>query len=297
MKTAIITPNPSDIEVKIIIKEFQKKGFDVKTLIPGEINVSVGLKVKNEPNSERFLYNIFEDIEPKGALVRGFGMNVTQKIFFRLDILRILENMDIKLINSRESLELATDKLLTSFLFEKEDIPTLKTIICENPNDALEAFEILGEDIVLKPIFGSKGIGLTRINDRGFAENVIYKLSRLNEIFYLQEFVQHNNQDIRILVLGDEAVAGMYRISDSWKTNIFTGAQPKPINLSDELKELAVKAAKATKTEIAGVDILETDNGLKVIEVNSIPGFTALQKVTKINLAEKIVEYYLDQIK
>jgi len=298
MKTAIITPNPSDMEVKIITKEFQKKGFDVKTIIPGEINVSVGLNVKNEPNSEKFLCNIFEDIEPRGALVRGFGMNVTQKIFFRLDILRILENMDIKLINSRESLELATDKLLTSFLFEKANIPTLKTIICENPNDALEAFEILGEDVVLKPVFGSKGIGLTRINDRGFAENVIYKLSRLNEIFYLQEFVQHNNRDIRILVLGDDPVAGMYRISDNWKTNINSGAQPKSIELNDEMKRLAVKAAKATKTEIAGVDILETDNGLKVIEVNSIPGFTALQKVeTEINLAEKIVEYYLDQIK
>ncbi len=297
MKTAIITPNPSDMEVKIITKEFQKKEFDVKIIIPGEMNVSVGLNVKNEPNSEKFLCNIFEDIEPRGALVRGFGINVTQKIFFRLDILRILENMEIKLINSRESLELATDKLLTSFLFEKANIPTLKTIICEDFNDALEAFEILGENVVLKPVFGSKGIGLTRINDRGFAENVIYKLSQLNEIFYLQEFVEHNNRDIRILVLGNEAVAGMYRISDSWKTNIYAGAQPKPINLSDELKELAVKAAKATKTEIAGVDILETDNGLKVIEVNSIPGFTALQKVTKINLAEKIVEYYLDQIK
>jgi len=297
MKTAIITPNPSDMEVKIITKEFQKKGFDVKTIIPGEMNVSVGLNVKNEPNSEKFLCNIFEDIEPRGALVRGFGIDVTQKIFFRLDILRILENMEIKLINSRESLELATDKLLTSFLFEKANIPTLKTIICEDFNDALEAFEILGENVVLKPVFGSKGIGVTRIYDRGFAENVIYKLSQLNEIFYLQEFVEHNNRDIRILVLGNEAVAGMYRISDSWKTNIYAGAKPKSIELKDELKELAIEAAKATKTEIAGVDILETDNGLKVIEVNSIPGFTALQKTTEINLAEKIVEYYLDQTK
>lgn len=297
MKSAIITPNPSDIEVQKLIKEFRKKNLEVKTIIPGRINVSIGIDTENEQNQEKFLINIFKDVEPKGALVRGFGLNVYQKIFFRLDILRILEFMDIKLINSRESLELATDKLLTSFLLENANIPTLKTIICENSNDALEAFEILGKDIVIKPIFGSKGIGITRLNDRGFAENVIYKLGQLNEIMYLQEFLTHHHRDIRILVLGNEAIAGMYRVSNSWKTNIYSGAQPERISLTDEMKELAIKAAHVTKTDIAGVDILETEKGLKVIEVNSIPGFTALQKVTDINLAEKIVDYYLNQLK
>jgi RimK family alpha-L-glutamate ligase len=297
MKVAILTPKPLDIEVQTLIGEFEKKGFKVKTIIPSQINVSIGLNQINRQQSINFLKNLFEDVEPRGALVRGFGADDTQKIFFRLDVLTILEKLGIKLINSRESLEIATDKLLTSYYFEMENIPTLKTIICENPEDALEAFELLGGDVVLKPLFGSKGIGIIRLNDRGFAENVIYKLCQLNEVIYLQEFVSHKNRDIRILVLGDKAIAGMYRVSKSWKTNIHAGGVPKPLDLSEELKELAIKAAKATKTEIAGVDILETERGLKIIEVNSIPGFTALQKITQTNLAEKIVGYYINQLK
>ena len=148
----------------------------------------------------------------------------------------------------------------------------------------MDSLEELGNYVIIKPLFGSKGVGITRLNDKAFAENVINTLSKLNEIFYLQEFVEHNNRDIRILVLGDKAIAGMYRVSDNWKTNIHAGARSEPLELTDELKTLAIKAAKAVKTEIAGVDIIESEKGLQVLEVNSIPGFTALQKVTDINL-------------
>ena len=161
-------------------------------------------------------------------------------------------------------------------------------------DSALEGFEELGGDCVVKPLFGSKGIGITRLNDRAFAENVIYSLGRLNEVFYLQKFVEHNNRDIRILVLGDKVVTGMYRVGNSWKTNIFAGARAEALEISDELESLAIKAAQVTKTEIAGVDIIESNNGYFVLEVNSIPGFTALQKVSSINIAEEIISYYLE---
>ncbi len=280
----IITPNPEDPEVKILSKEFEKRGYNVKYFVPSTIKVKIKISHFQEQ---------FEELDPFAALVRGFGAAPTQKIFFRLDLLNAIEEYGIKLINSRESLEIASDKFLTSIYLERYKIPTPKTIICENPNDAIEAFEELGGDIVLKPLFGSKGVGITRINDKGFAENVIYTLSQLNEIFYLQEFIEHYNRDIRILVLGDKAIAGMYRVSDNWKTNIHAGARMEPLELTKELETLAIKAAKITKTEIAGVDIVESEKGLLVLEVNSIPGFTALQKVTDINLAEEIVSYFL----
>ena len=285
----IITPNPSDPEVQILSKIFEKKGYKVRYFIPSTIKVSIGFLEK--------FYEHFEDLIPKAALVRGFGAAATQKIFFRLDILRAIEEYGIMLINSRESLEIASDKFLTSFFLEKHNIPTPKTIICEEPQKAIESFEDLGGDCVLKPLYGSKGIGITRINDIGFAENVIYSLGQLNEVFYLQEFVKHFNRDIRILVIGNKVIAGMYRISNSWKTNIHAGAKPKPIKISQELENLALKAAKVTKTQIAGVDIIESEKGLLVLEVNSIPGFTALQKVADINLAEEIINYFLETTK
>lgn len=284
----IITPNPSDPEVQLLRNEFNKRGYKVQYFIPSTIKVKVNISKFEDQ---------FINLEPKRILVRGFGANVTQKIFFRLDILRVIEEYGIRLINSRDSLEIASDKFLTSVFLEKHNIPTPKTIICEDPHDALQMYEELGGDVIIKPLFGSKGIGISRLNDRGFAENVILTLGQLNEVFYLQEFIEHYNRDIRIFVIGNEAIAGMYRVSDNWKTNVYAGAEVKPLELTSELKELAVKSAQVTKTEIAGVDILESEEGYYVIEVNSIPGFTALQKVIDINIPEKIISYFLENVK
>lgn len=288
MLTMIITPNPDDPEVQLLTNEFNKRGYDVQYLIPSTIKVKVNISKFEDQ---------FNNLEPRRILVRGFGANVTQKIFFRLDILRAIEEYGVRLINSRESLEIASDKFLTSVFLEKHNIPTPRTIICEDPHDALQMYEELGGDVIIKPLFGSKGIGISRLNDKGFAENVIISLGQLNEVFYLQEFIEHHNRDIRIFVIGNEAIAGMYRVSDNWKTNVYAGAEVKPLTLTKELKELAIKSAQITKTEIAGVDILESEDGYYVIEVNSIPGFTALQKVTDINIPERIISYFLDDVK
>ena len=288
MQTMIITPNPEDPEVQFLTKEFNKRGYDVHYFVPSAVKVKVNIS-KFEDR--------FTNLEPRRILVRGFGANVTQKIFFRLDILRAIEEYGIRLINSRESLEIASDKFLTSVFLEKHNIPTPKTIICEDPHDALKMYEELGGDVIIKPLFGSKGIGISRLNDKGFAENVIISLGHLNEVFYLQQFIEHYNRDIRIFVIGNKAIAGMYRVSDNWKTNVYAGAEVKPLELTKELTELAIKSAQVTKTEIAGVDILESDEGYQVIEVNSIPGFMALQKVTDINIPEQIITYFLDNVK
>ena len=281
----IITPKSSDPEVRLLSKELKNRGYNVKYFTPSSIKVKVNISKFGE---------YFENLEPRRILVRGFGMNVAQKIFFRLDILRAIEEYGIRLINSRESLELASDKFLTSVFLERYNIPTPKTVICEDPHDALEMYEELGSDVVIKPLFGSKGIGISRLNDKGLAENVIISLGQLNKIFYLQEFIEHNDRDIRILVIGNKAVAGMFRVSDNWKTNVHAGAHVEPIELNKELKTLAVKAAQVVKTEIAGVDIVESENGYLVLEVNSIPGFTALQQVTEFNIPERIITYFLE---
>ena len=288
MHSMIITPNPSDPEIKILSEEFKKRDYKLDYFVPSKVRVKINIKSFKET---------FDHLKPKAALVRGFGAAPTQKIFFRLDLLSAIEEYGIKLINSRESLEIASDKFLTSIFLEQHKIPTPRTIICEEPSDALEAFEQLGGDIVLKPLYGSKGIGITRINDKAFAENVIYSLGQLNNIFYLQEFIEHYNRDIRVLILGNKAIAGMYRISNNWKTNVYAGARVEALELTKEIEELAIKAARITKTEIAGVDIIESKNGLQILEVNSIPGFTALQKVSDLNLAEEIVSYFLETVK
>jgi len=283
--TMIITPKPKDPEVQLLTSELEERGYHVDHFVPEKIRANI-----------LNFHERFTHLDPKGALVRGFGAASTQRIFFRLDLLSAMEELGIRLINSRQSLEIASDKFLSSIFLKNNDIKTPETIICEDPQDALDGFEELGGDVILKPLYGSKGIGITRLNDKAFAENVIYALGELNEVFYLQKFVHHNNRDIRVLVLGDKVIAGMYRVSDNWKTNIYAGAKMKPIELTEELKDLSIRAAKAVKTEIAGVDIIESEAGYQILEVNSIPGFTAIQKVTEINLTEKIIDYFLENI-
>ena len=137
MPTMIITPNPNDPEVQLLTNEFNKRGYEVQYIIPSTIKVKVNISKFEDQ---------FINLEPKRILVRGFGANVTQKIFFRLDILRVIEEYGIRLINSRDSLEIASDKFLTSVFLEKHNIPTPKTIICEDPHDALQMYEELGRD-------------------------------------------------------------------------------------------------------------------------------------------------------
>ncbi|KKM14707.1 hypothetical protein LCGC14_1703460, partial [marine sediment metagenome] len=110
MHSMIITPNPADPEVQVLSNEFEKMGFKVEYFIPSKMMVKVSFEDKFKTQ--------FDNLEPKAALVRGFGAGIFQKIFFRLDILRAIEECDVKLINSRESLEIASDKFLTSIFLE-----------------------------------------------------------------------------------------------------------------------------------------------------------------------------------
>jgi RimK family alpha-L-glutamate ligase len=113
-------------------------------------------------------------------------------------------------------------------------------------------------------------------------------------IFYLQKFIPHDNRDIRVLVVGDECLAAMERVGDDWKTNISVGAQPMKLNVSAEIKDFCIRASKSVGADYCGVDLLRSEKGeLYVIEVNSMPAWQGLQKVTEFDIAQKMTEFYL----
>jgi ribosomal protein S6--L-glutamate ligase/tetrahydromethanopterin:alpha-L-glutamate ligase len=113
---------------------------------------------------------------------------------------------------------------------------------------------------------------------------------------YVQEFLEHGNRDIRVFVIGGEAIAAMYRIGTDWKTTIRHGAKPHPCKLTTELANLAVQCAEEIGLEYTGVDILETDQGFTVTEVNSSSGWQGLQQVTDIDIAKRLVDRFLEII-
>jgi ribosomal protein S6--L-glutamate ligase len=113
----------------------------------------------------------------------------------------------------------------------------------------------------------------------------------------MQEFVEHGHSDIRAFVLGDQVIASMRRVAQGWKTNYSQGAKPAPTEISDEFKELAIKASKAVGCKVSGVDILEGPEGPRIVDVNSQPGWKGLQVVAKVNIAEEIVKFVLKELK
>ena len=163
--------------------------------------------------------------------------------------------------------------------------------------EAVKAFDELGGDVVVKPLFGSRGIGATRVVDSEIASTVFKAITFHHGVIYIQEFVPHGYSDIRAFVINNAVMAAMRRVSESWKTNYSQGARPAPLKLNKDFEELAVKSAKVVGCKIAGVDILEGPNGPVIVDVNSQPGWKGLQMVTKINVADEIVNFILCELK
>jgi RimK family alpha-L-glutamate ligase len=164
--------------------------------------------------------------------------------------------------------------------------------VCERVDDALAAFEALGGDVVIKPLFGSEGRGIVRVSDPDLAYRTCRALEVTRSVFYLQEFVPHGGRDIRAFVVGGRLVAAMVRRAAGWKTNVSQGARTEPVALSPELERLSVQAATLLEADYAGVDLVSTAGGRAlVIEVNGIPGWRGLQQTTDIDIAGVVADH------
>jgi len=252
-------------------------------------------RVKYKPIASTELINILKDLT--AIIVRSIGRGSLEEIIFRMDFLHRFERLGMLIINPAESIECAVDKYYALTLLEEKGLPVPRTAVTENPNQALKAFYELGEDVIIKPIFGSRGIGSTRISDPEVATRVFRAVSFYHGVLYLQEFIPHGDSDIRVFVIGNRVLASMRRIANSWKTNVSLGAKPKPIKLDKELANLSVKAAETIGCKVAGVDILEGPNGPVIIELNSQPGWSGLQSVTAVDIAYEIVKYVVNELK
>ena len=224
--------------------------------------------------------------------IRWVSGGSAEQIIYRMDVLHRLENMGVTVINPSTAIEWCADKYYTCSLLEDRGIPTPETICTEHYDDAMRAFDEF-KDIVVKPLFGSQGVGIMRIEDRDMAHRLFRVLDYGRSVFYIQKFIPHRNEDYRAFVLGGEVIASMRRKGEYWKTNFAQGAKVMRIRLPDELEDMAVKAAEALMCEYAGVDILPGKNEHYIVEVNSIPGWRGLQNVTDFCIAKKIVDYFI----
>ena len=239
--------------------------------------------------------NIREELD--ALIVRPIGRGSLEELVFRMDVLYRLQRLGLHVINPPEAIEHCVDKYDILAILEENGLQVPRTAVTENIDEALKAFKELGADVIVKPIFGSRGIGATRINDPEVASTVFRAIRFYHGLIYLQEFVHHGFSDIRAFVVGNRVIAAMRRIAEGWKTNYSQGARPVPIDLDKTLEEMAVKSASLIECKIGGVDILEGPKGPVVVEVNSQPGWRGLQSVAKVNIADEVVNFVLSELK
>jgi RimK family alpha-L-glutamate ligase len=230
-------------------------------------------------------------------LIRPIGRGSLDEIVFRMDMLYKLQRSGFYVINPPEAIEHCVDKYDILAILEENCIPVPRTAVTESVDEALKAFDELGGDVVVKPLFGSRGVGSTRVRDPDVASTVFRAITFYHGVVYLQEFVHHGFSDIRAFVVGDRVVAAMRRVASSWKTNYSQGARPVPIELDKDIEDIAVKSTKLIECKISGVDVLESPRGPIVVEVNSQPGWRGLQLVTRVNIADEVVDFLLSELK
>jgi ribosomal protein S6--L-glutamate ligase len=226
------------------------------------------------------------------VLVRTMPAGSLEQVVFRMDLLAQVAAAGVPVINPPRAIECAVDKYLTTAQLQRAGLPVPRTIACQTVGDALQAFDDLGGDVVLKPLFGSEGRGITRINDPVFAERALRLLADLGSVLYLQKFVPHDGFDIRVLLVGKKALAMRRSNPVDWRTNISRGATAEAVEPREEWVELARRAAEAVGASVAGVDLLPARDGrLYVIEVNAVPGWKALAAAHGCDVAAMVLDH------
>jgi ribosomal protein S6--L-glutamate ligase len=232
------------------------------------------------------------------VLVRTMPPGSLEQVVFRMDCLGRYEAAGGVVINPARAVEAAVDKFLTSAKLAEAGLLTPRTICAQTADDAMAAFEQLGGDVVLKPLFGSEGRGITRLNDEALALRAFKMLAQLGAVLYLQEFIEHEGADLRLLVIGQRILGMRRRNPLDWRTNVSRGAKAEAFTPTNELVEMARRAAAAVGAPLAGVDILPGRDGqLYTIEVNAVPGWQGLSRASGIDVAALVLEFAEAQVR
>ncbi len=232
------------------------------------------------------------------AMVRTLTYGTLDQITYRVSLLEHMEKHGILVVNPAYSFRRARDKYATLFYLENQGISIPRTVVTESFRQALNAVKSLG-DVVIKPLVGARGEGSIHTNDFDVAYRVLKAAYSVRQVLYIQEYVPKPDRDIRAFVIGDEVVSAMYRIASpgSWKTNVAQSAKPVKCELPREMEDQAIRASKSLGLEYSGVDIMESERGPVITEVNAAPTWHGLQTVTTFDIADRIIRYVIDKIK
>ena len=265
------------VEEKLLLAELESRGVDTKVIDDRELV----LALEQRPE-------LGVDVVLERCIQHGTALYA----------LSVFDAWGIPTVNRYEVAEICGNKLLTTMRLIRDGVPSPRTRVAFTPDSALSAIEELGYPVVLKPLIGSWGRLISKVNDREAAEAIVEHKdvlgNYLHSIYYIQEYIQKPGRDIRAFVVGSETIAAIYRASEHWITNTARGGQASNCPVTPELGELCVRAARAVGGGVVAIDLLEAPEGLLVNEVNYTMEFRNSIDTTGVNIPAKVIDYVLE---
>jgi tetrahydromethanopterin:alpha-L-glutamate ligase len=284
----VVITDPDDWTANAFLMSIRKRGANA---IP--INLSTLSASISASDSAIFDTDLNDLVALDAIVVRDVGISFAlEQISFKFDLLRQFEIANIPVMNSPMAIQNAANKFFSFHLFKQAQLPIPHTVVTSDLDVALKTIKELG-NVVAKPIFGSQGKGIVKLEST--QPELKQKLATLlNErgVLYLQQFVPNLGRDIRVFVVGEEALGAIYRISQtgSFISNLSQGGTALKCELTEEMRILAVNAANAVGADFAGVDLIEGDERLFVLEVNATPSGKGIKLACGIDVTERIIE-------
>lgn len=265
------------VEEKLLLEAFERRGLPVDRIDDRDVVFELG--------ETQFSYDV----------VLERCINHSRALYG----LKLLNDAGITTVNTYHAADTCGNKILTSSALVRNGVPSPRTLIAFTPESALQAIEDVGYPAVLKPAVGSWGRLLSLVSDRYAAESILEHKEILgsyhHSIFYIQEFVPKPGRDIRSFVIGDTCIAAIYRYSPHWITNTARGGRAENCPVTDEIAQRSVAAAQAVGGGVLAVDLLESDRGLLVNEVNYTMEFRNSIDTTGVDIPARIIDYVVEQ--
>ncbi|SMF83005.1 30S ribosomal protein S6--L-glutamate ligase [Pseudobacteriovorax antillogorgiicola] len=290
MKLAILSRGPKLYSTKRLKEAALQRGHEVRIL--DTLKFAIDLE-QGDPD----LYYKQEILSHYDAVLPRIGSSIT---YYGTAVVRQFQEMDIFCANTATAIATSRDKLRSLQVLSRHGVGIPRTTFVKDKHDVLPAIErVGGAPVIIKLIEGTQGIGVLLAETEKNAMAIVELLQSQKQNVLIQKFVaESKGKDVRAIVVGDQVVAAMRRRAQGaeFRSNVHRGGLTEQVELSDEYKEAAIRASQILGLRIAGVDMLEANNGPQILEVNSSPGLEGIEGCTQLDVAGAIIEYISAQV-
>jgi len=293
VKIGVALTDPEDWTARAFLRNIEKRGAQ-----PVPLNLST-LSASISASDCSILDADLEKLDLDALLVRDVGISFgLEEIAVKHDLVKLFEDSGIPVMNSSDAIQNAANKFYSFYLFRRARLPIPRTMVTADLAIAVRAVETFGTALA-KPTFGSQGKGIVKLESA--QRDLTAQLAALIKergVLYLQEFIPNPGRDIRVFVVGEATLAAIYRVSSAgaYVSNLSQGGTPVACTITDEIRDIAVRATQAIGADFAGVDLLEGADGLVLLEINGTPSGKGINRACGIDVTEKIVDHLFERL-